>query len=495
VEEHVIGVDIGTSRCRAVLYDLSGRGLGEASRPYPILNPRPGWYEHDPDQVLRAFVESLAEILRETSGKRLLGIGLGTYFHSILAVDRDGRPLGNCIIWPDMRARDTVDRLKDEADPRRIYQRTGCPLHPLYPLARVVWMRERSSLSFSRLHRVVSMKEYVVERLFGEYVVDWSTASGSGLLNVQSLRWDEEALELAGLKEEQLSPLASPLTSLPPVREEWARHLPIPRGVPVILGGPDGVLSNIGAGAVAPGEADNTLGTGGAVRVLVPHPILDEAMRTWCYAGLPGYWVVGGVTASGLVYEWFVREFAHEEKEEARRRGVSLYRVLDERAQEIPPGSEGLIFLPFIAGGRTPRWDPNACGVLFGLRREHTRGHLLRALMEGVTLERYLAFRAVEEVVGGIRSLRVSGGLAESSVWLRMTADVYGREILVPEVPQNSAWGAAVTVLLAQGILGDLMEVRDRIPIREKVTPDPRVRRVYDECLRRFEDLYGRLFG
>lgn len=489
----IIGVDIGTSRCRAVLYESTGRMVEEASRSYPILTPSPGRQEQDPDIVLNAFLEALQEALARADKGNLLGIGLGSYFHSLICVDRNGRPLTRCIIWPDMRGREAARLIAEACDPYRLYRRTGCPIHPMYPICRARWLKERDPTTFRRTHKVISMKGYIVHEICGEYLADWSVASGTGILNIHRMQWDDEAVALAGLDPTQLPSLVSPFTRLPPLRRKYSEMLGLDEEIPIIIGGADGTLSNLGVGAVGPREADNTLGTGGAVRVLLPEPRLDVQMRSWCYVATPDRWAVGGKTASGLVYEWFIREFADQERREAERRGVGLYELLDEYAASIAPGSDRLLFLPFIVGARSPLWNPDARGVLFGLSYDHTKRHIVRAFMEGVTYQRYGAFRAVEEVIGGIDSIRVSGGFVSSPTWVQITADVYGRELLVPEVPQNTAWGAAAMVMLALGLIGRLEDVRSMVRIRQVIRPNSVAHDRYREIYEKYERLYRKI--
>ncbi|MBW2121671.1 MAG: gluconokinase, partial [Deltaproteobacteria bacterium] len=332
---HVVGVDIGTSRCRAVLYETTGRLVAESTRSYSILNPKPGWQEQDPEAVLNAFLACLGEIIERAGPNALLGIGLSCYFHSFMAVDQNNRPLTPCIIWTDTRSRGAARRIAEECDPQSLYRRTGCPLHPMYPICKARWLSDEAPSILLQAHKIVSVKEYIAREVFGEYLVDWSVASGSGMLNIHTLDWDEEAVELAGLRADHLSTVTSTLTRLPRIRSRYAGMLRLKESVPVIIGGADGTLSSIGVGAVGPGEADSMAGTGAAVRVLVPEPRLDEKARTWCYVAAPNRWAVGGVSAAGLIYEWFIREFETAERQEAERRGMNLHQLLDEYVRSV----------------------------------------------------------------------------------------------------------------------------------------------------------------
>ncbi len=488
-EGQVVGIDIGTSRCRAVLYDTTGRMIAESTRSYPILNPQSGWQEQDPDVVLKAFVLCLGEIVERADRDALLGIGLSSYFNSFMAVDHNDRPLTKCIIWTDTRSRDGARRIAKECNRYALYHRTGCPIHPMYSICRARWLRDQTPSLFPQTHKAISIKEYIVHEVFGEYMVDWSIASGSGLFNIHTLQWDEEAIELAGLAPNHLSTVTSPLTRLPPMQSKYADMLGLADSIPIIIGSADGLLSNLGVGAVDLHEANSTAGTGAAVRVMVPEPRLDEKMRTWCYVVAPNKWAVGGITVAGLLYEWYIREFGGAERQEAERRGISLYQLFDEYTRSVPLGSDGLVFLPFMVGTRTPSWNPDARGVLFGLTYHHTGKHIVRALIEGVDYNRFSALRAVEEVVGGIDSVRVSGGFVASRTWLQITADVFGRELLVPEILENTAWGAAFMAMLALGLVKRLEDVKSMVTLREVVHPDLDAHERYQRLFARYNRL------
>lgn len=490
-EQEVIGIDIGTSRCRAVLFNVNGDVLAESSHRYPVLTPRPGWQEHDPKTVLEAFLKSLSEILRKTNPERLAGIGISGYYNSIMAVDQRGRPLTNCLLWMDTRS---IEEVKALAKQKVMYLNTGCPPHPMYPLFKIKWMERHGHNVFQRAHKFISMKEYIIHELFGEYIVDFSIASATGLFNIHSMQWDDEALQMVGLKPAHLSTIQSPLFVLPPMRSYYANKLRLPRELPIVLGAGDGVLSNIGVGAISPHEVDNTLGTGGAVRAIVPEPLLDEKMRTWCYVVMPGRWAVGGVTAGGLMCDWFIREFiiAEEDMQNNGQR-AEHYALLDRYAESVRPGSEGLVFLPFLTGARTPTWDSEARAVLFGLRFHHTIRHVVRSMLEGVVFERYSAFRAVEEVLGGIETVRVSGGFVRSPTWVQIAADVYGRPLLIPSVTETTALGAAFLTMISIGLANDLEDVRSIIKIAKVVYPDPQAHSTYQKLFKIYERLYQKL--
>ena len=485
-----LGIDIGTSRCRVVLYNVNGEILAESSRAYSILNPHPGWQEQDPEIVLNALLESLQALRDKFDRGQLMGVGLSGYFNSIIPVDSHGKPLMQCMLWTDTRSKKESLSLAHHCDVQDLYYRTGCPPHPLFPLAKLMWIRNNHPRIFSHAHKFVAMKDYVIWRLFGEWVTDWSTASSSGMFNIHALEWDPLALDLLGLSVDKLPVTDSPLTRLPPIRSEFAKMTGLDPSIPVILGAGDGALSNIGTGAIHPHEADNTVGTGGAVRTLVDRPTLDTQRRTWCYAFLPEHWAVGGLTAAGLIYEWFIREFVGK----SSGKGKNVYQMLEEYAQSVAPGSSGLIFLPFLTGSRSPIWNPNARGVLFGLTYDHTFKHIVRAVMEGVSYNRLSVLESVESTAGKISSLRVSGGFVHSPTWLQITADVYGRDLLVPSSAEEAtSLGAAFLSMLEVGELNQLDDARTKVAIRDVIKPRPESHALYKKMYALYQAVYKKL--
>ena len=485
----LIGVDVGTSRCRAVLLDSSGNLLAENSVSYPVLSPQPGWQEQDPHTVFQAFAQVLQATVRRASSKIPIVIGLSTYLNSLIPVDFKGEPLANCIIWSDLRSYDIVEHVREIINEHELYQRTGCPLHAMYPIWKILWFKKTYPHLLTKIQKWLSIKDFIIYKFCGNYITDWSIASASGMFNIHTLQWDDEALEIAEVRSSQLPEAASPLTIMA-IKDEPLRALGLHRyNVSIVIGGGDGPLSSIGSGALGPHEADNTMGTGGAVRVLVDDPVVDKQMRTFCYIAIPGKWVVGGVTAGGLVYDWFIREWCTAELAEAQSSGKTVHEILEEYVKTVPPGSDGLFFLPFVLGSRTPFWNMNLRGMLYGLSYHHTKKHIIRALIEGLIYERFLAFQAVEQVVNGITSIRLSGSLSRSTVLAQIMADVYGRELLIPVISETSAFGAAIVAAMAIGLI-DRPENFDSVRrVKQIIRPWLNNHKIYESLIQRYQTL------
>jgi len=467
--EGYIGVDVGTGSCKAVLLDAKGTIITWTSITYPILSPKPGWNEHDPDVVFNAVLKAIYQTVRQSpSHIHICGVGFSGYFHSVLPVDAKGKPLTNCILWTDTRS-NTLPVGTRTADHDR-YLHTGCPTNPIFSAWKILWIRTMLEDVFRKAKRFLSMKEYILARLTGNYVVDWSTASGTGLFNITELDWDASALASCGLSPRKLSPPTSPFTVLRGLKAEYASEIRLPSSTPIVVGAADGACSQVGSGAVRPLAVDNCIGSGGAVRIITEEPCLDKKERFWCCAFTERQWLSIAPSVGGLAFKWFITQFGKEEGE---------YDVWDRYAEGAPPGAEGLIFLPYLVGAMSPYWNPQARGAFLGLALHHQRKHFARAIMEGITYARYAALRALEEVVGQTGSIRATGGFIRCKTWLQIASDVFGRELLVPDVPDTAAVGAALIAMVALGQLTHLSDVEKIVRIKERYYPHPATHALY----------------
>lgn len=490
-KRYILGIDIGTTGCKCIVVDLEGKCLGKGTSPYSILSPHPSWAEQDPESVFAGVIEAVrrAVLTSRVSPEKIWVLSFSGTLHSLLAVDGENVPLTKALIWADTRSKECSLRLRKEHDAHQIYQRTGCPVHPIYPASKILWIRENLPSTYRKAHKFISLKEYVLCKLLNKYLVDRSIASATGLFNIHHLDWDYDTLEIVGITADRLSDHVATTTVEEGLEPRCAQAMGIRSDVLVVIGAGDGLLSNLGAGSVEPGHVTCTVGTSGALRVLSEEPRLDEKERTWCYLLTDEAWVVGGaINNAGLVYEWFRERFCPEEEEDT-------YQVLDQEATEVSVGSEGLIFLPYLAGERSPNWNPNARGVLFGLSLRHDRRHFLRAIMEGVAYRMYSVFLALEEVTGEAREIRGSGGFLRSPLWVQIMADVFGREIIVPQVVETTSLGAVLLAMYALGKIESLGEARGYVPIKACYSPNMNDQQLYSRLFDIYQGVYQGVVG
>lgn len=483
---YMIGVDIGTTSTKSVLFEEHGKVVAQSTVEYPLYTPTPVVAEQDPDQIFRAVLRTLRSVMDQsgTGPERVLFVSFSSAMHSLIAVDREGNALTRSITWGDNRSAPWAERLREDGTGHAIYLRTGTPIHPMSPLTKLMWLREEQGELFRSASRFVSIKEYVFAKLFGEYVVDYSIASATGLMNLERLEWDEEALAAAGVTADRLSRLVPTTHSVSGMNEAYAQETGLAVGTTFIVGASDGVLSNLGVGAIEPGVVAATIGTSGAIRTVVDRPATDPKGRTFCYALTDKHWVIGGPVNNGAVLlRWAREEFGSSVTETAKRLKMDANDLLMEIAAKVPPGSDGLLFHPYLTGERSPLWDANARGSFFGLTLHHGKEHMLRAVLEGVIFNLYTVLLAVEERIGRPRRIHATGGFARSALWRQMMADIFDQELIVPESFESSCLGAAVLGLYATGRIGSLNVAAGMVGATHRHRPDPSHAAVYHKLL------------
>jgi len=501
MSDYALGVDIGTTSTKAVVFDLGGRVVAHHSVEYPLLTPTPATAEQDPEEIFRAVLEAIKTSLQRAhaGGATVACVAFSAAMHSIIAVDRQGRPLTRSITWADNRAAGWAERIVRDWGGNAIYRRTGTPIHPMSPLAKLVWLRHERPDLFGRAARFIGIKEYVLFRLFGCYVVDYSIASATGLFNIERLDWDDEAIALAGVERDRLSAPVPTTFRLEGLTLAVAAELGLSPNTPFIVGANDGVLSNLGVDAIGAGEMAITIGTSGAMRTVVERPVTDPDGRTFCYALTERHWAIGGpVNNGGIILRWMRDKLCHAECETAQHRQIDAYELLTRMAEQVRPGAEGLLFHPYLTGERAPFWDANLRGSFFGLGMHHGKEHLIRAVLEGVIYNLYSILPVVEELVGPMRSIKATGGFARSPLWRQILADVFDREVIVPESFESSCLGAAVLGLYAlrrvpslDVISGMVGATHRHSPIAQSAAIYRRLLPIYLSIPKKLEQEYG----
>ena len=490
---YFVGVDLGTTSTKAIVCSGSGETKGSDSQEYPLLVPQPGWAEQEPTVILQAAIQAVRRAIEQSdvAPSDIVAVGLSAATHSLLALDQQGNCLTRNIIWADNRSLAQAERLKRNPASYALYRRTGAPIHPVSPLTKLLWMREKAPDLFQRAARFVSFKEYLLYQLFGTFVIDHSIASAGGFLNLDRLQWDAEALEIAGIQASQLSELVPTTQILRGLKPEYAQAMHLDPATPFVVGACDGVLANLGVGAIERGQVAVTIGTSSAVRTVVSQPRTDPQARTFCYALTEQHWVVGGASNNGgILLRWLRDNFCQPEVEQAKQAGLDAYQVMLAAADKIAPGAEGLICLPYLSGERAPHWNGQARGIFFGLGLHHQRSHLIRSTLEGILFAVYSIRLALQDLTGTAQAIRASGGFARSSIWLQLMADLCGDEVQVPQVTEGSGFGAAVLAMYATGAIDRLEDVQSLVRIRDRYQPDAAKTKVYHQLYPLFDRLY-----
>lgn len=490
--KYMIGVDIGTTSTKAVLFTKKGDVVAHHSEGYPLHTPNPSTAEQSPEEIFKAVLNSINGCMMksEANASEIICVSFSSAMHSVIAVDGEGNPLTNSITWADNRSSKWAEKIKDEWGGHEIYLRTGTPIHPMSPLSKLVWLKNEHQELFHQTAKFISIKEYIFFKLFGEFVIDYSIASATGMFNLVDLTWDEQALEIAGVSGDRLSKPVPTTHILKGLKNEYHRQTGLDGDIPFVIGASDGVLSNLGVNAIEPGVVAVTIGTSGAIRAVTDKPVTDPKGRLFCYALTEKHWVLGGpVNNGGMIFRWVRDELAASEIETAKRLGIDAYDVLTKIASKVNPGSDGLIFHPYMAGERAPLWDANARGSFFGLGMHHKKEHMIRSVLEGINYNLYTVLQALSELTGEPKRIQATGGFARSELWRQLMADIFNQEVIVPESYESSCLGAVILGLYALGEVDDLSIVSEMVGATYSHQPNEENAQVYQELL----PIYSRL--
>jgi gluconokinase len=475
--EVVIGIDTGTTATKAIAAGLDGEVRALTSVHYPLSVPGSGRAELDAGKLRDAAIEALIAVAEQTRerGDQVVAVSLSAFLHALVPMDAGGTPRGPLITWADGRAEKQSREIVESGRSKILQARTGTPVHPMAPLSKLAWWRAEDPATLRETPRWGGVKEVVLAGLADEpFQVDLSIASGTGLYDIHERRWDPEALEIAGVREDQLAEVV-PTTSKLRLHREVAIAAGLSPETPLIIGAADGPLANLGVGATPPGVAAVSLGTSGALRTVVNEPTADKAGRLFCYALTEERWVVGGaINNAGSVIRWAGQTFAGgfdrpaAEGEDADVRDAALL----VEAAAAPPGSEGLICLPYLLGERAPWWRGGMRGAYLGLRREHGRAHLVRAAVEGVCQQLALVRDTFADEGIAMTEVRATGGAVASDLWIGVLAAALDLPVAVADTPEGTALGACLLGLHALGDLPDLDDAAALIAITDHTQPD-----------------------
>jgi xylulokinase len=441
----VLGIDIGTGGSRALLLGDDGRLLGSATADHAAFrSPRTGWAEQDPDDWWRACRAAVRAVLSESgiAGDAIACVGLSGQMHGAVLLGAGGEVLRPSIIWCDQRTEAECRWLDDTIGRDRLLELTSNPALTNFTLTKLLWVRRHEPEIWNCARHVLLPKDYVRFRLSGEYAIDVADASGTLMLDVARRSWSRDVLDAAEIDPRVLPAVFESPDICARVSRDAAAHTGIPAGTPIVAGAGDQAAGALGMGITRPGAVSATIGTSGVVFAATDRPATDPKGRlhTFCHA-IPGRWHVMGVTqAAGLSLRWFRDQLAN---------GTS-YEQLTGEAARVAPGADGVLWAPYLMGERTPHCDPNARAALVGLAANHGRGHIVRALMEGVAFSLRDTLSIFTELHVPVASVRLGGGGSRSALWRQIQADVYGRAVDTAAADEGAAYGAAI--LAAVGI-------------------------------------------
>lgn len=471
----VLGIDLGTTSTKVVAFDADGREHASAGAGYALREPVPGGVELDPREVVAAATRATRDAAERAraAGCDVHAVSFSSAMHSLIGVDAGGEPLTGVLTWGDTRALAEAEELRPTELGRALHAATGTPVHPMSPLVKLVHLGRHEPGLVARVARWVGIKDLLLHRWTGEWIIDRSTASATGLLESATGGWHGPALTTAGTDSAHLPELV-PVTHVSHLSAQGRAATGLDASVRVVAGGADGPLANLGVGAVRPGIAALSIGTSGALRVAVDRPGTDPLGRTFCYALTDDVWTVGGaITNGGVVLGWLAETLTPDLAFVAGELGDVPEEALTDLAAEVPAGSEGLLMLPHLLSERAPLWSALPRGTYVGLQRRHGRAHLVRAALEGICQQLALVADSVTAAGHEVTEIRATGGFARSAVWRQMLTDVLGRPLSFTTGGQEgSSYGAALVGQHALGWLDMVETAAQRVQVGEVLHPD-----------------------
>jgi len=493
-----IGSDIGTTGTKTVVIDEKGRLLGKSTVEHPLSTPKPGWAEQDPADWWKAAVQSIRAAVREAGvgNEEIKGIGLSGQMHGTVFLDKSNEVLRPAILWCDQRTADECAEITERIGKERLIRLTCNPVLTGFSAPKIIWLRNHEPETYAKVKKVLLPKDYIRFLLTGDFAGEVSDASGTSLFDVMHRKWSDEVLNELEIPKEWLPEIyESPVPSTK-LTKAAAGELGLNPGTPVVGGGGDQAAGGVGNGIVLEGLISSTIGTSGVVFASCDTPKLDESARvhTFCHAAPDTWHIMGVMLSAGGSFQWFRNVLGTEEMAEAKQKGVDPYVILDSKAEKAPVGSEGLIFLPYLAGERTPYPDPYAKAVFFGLTPRHKKEHLIRAVMEGVTY----GLRDSLEIIRGMgveaKEIRASGGGGRSPLWRQMQADVFNSPVVTIDKDEGPAFGVALLAAVGTGAYSSVAEACEAtISISSRTEPTPHNVAIYESFYPIYRKLYSDL--
>ncbi len=495
----LLGIDVSTTGAKALLVNTQGEVVASATEEYPLYTPKPLWSEQNPEDWWHGCQRAIRRVL-STPGvdhAQIQGIGLTGQMHGLVLLDKGDNVLRPAILWNDQRTGPQCEEITRRAGGlERVLEWTANPVLPGFTAPKILWVRQNEPEVYARVAHILLPKDYVRLRLTGEYATEVSDASGTSLFDVRMRRWSAEMTGLLEIPPAWLPACAESHVVSGSVTREAAQATGLPAGTPVVGGGGDQAAQAVGSGIVRSGVISVTSGTSGVVFAHLDRFVAEPEGRLhiFCHA-VPGAWHAMGVMLSaGGAFRWFRDALGQPEHAVANLTKEDPYEILTREAATVPPGAEGLLFLPYLTGERCPYPDPNARGAFVGLTLRHTKAHLVRAVLEGVSFGLRDSLELIKQLGVPIEQVRASGGGARSALWRQIQADVFNTELVLVNVTEGAAFGAALLAGVGTGVYKDVHEaVNKAIRVISSTAPQPDAVMVYQRLYPSYRALYRAL--
>ncbi|MFS0779947.1 xylulokinase [Neobacillus sp. 3P2-tot-E-2] len=495
---YILAHDIGTTGNKATLFSEDGSIVGSTFSGYDTNFQMIGWAEQNPNDWWKAVCETTKLLIRKSriDARSIACVTFSGQMMGCVIVDREGEPLRDAIIWADMRAEEEAHKLRENLGMKEVYHITGHRVSSSYSGAKLVWVKNNQPEIFREAHKILHAKDFLVHKLTDVFATDYSDASGMNMFDIRKKEWSSEILQTWEIDEGILPDVFPSTHIVGGVTQRAAQESGLMPNTPVVIGGGDGCCAAAGVGVVSNGDAFNYIGSSSWIALATEEPIFDPEMKTytWIHLDPTKYSPNGTMQAAGASYQWVRDQLYLNEKQQEIQNGKSVYDFMNDTASLSPPGSNRLLYLPYLMGERSPRWNPDARGTFVGLHITHNRADLTRAVMEGVTLNLKVIMDSFLNAGVNIEKMWVLGGAAKSKLWKQIFADIYGVEIMVPHLlDEATSMGAAIAGAVGVGILKDFEESKKWVHIKETIMPIRENQLIYQNLYRTSNQAYEQL--
>ena len=495
---YLLGLDIGTSGTKTALFDENGNTIKTATYGYELFQPKVGWAEQNPEDWWKACVEGIKDVIKNSgvSCNDIKGIGLSGQMHGLVLVDENNQVIRNSIIWCDQRTEKECEYITEKIGRERLISITGNPAMTGFTLSKLLWVRNNEPENYKKIKKILLPKDYIRFRLTNVFATEVSDASGMQMLDINSRDWSTELLNELEIDKNILAPVYESVVVSGHVTKETAEITGLAEGTAVVGGAGDQAAGAIGNGIVSEGIISTVIGSSGVVFASTDTPRFDKSGRvhTLCHA-VPGKWHVMGVTqGAGLSFKWFKETFCQKEIEDCKENKLNIYDVLTAKAAQSKPGANGVIYLPYLMGERTPHLDPNVKGGFLGVSLINNHDDFIRSILEGVSFSLKNCLDIIEDMNVNIHDIRVSGGGAESEVWRQILSDIFGYSLTTVKASEGPALGVAILAAVGTGIYPSVEDACNKIiKGQDKVTPNKDTHEEYMKVYKVYNSLYPKI--
>ena len=493
MEKYLIAHDLGTSGDKATLFSEDGTLIKSVMFAYDTHFFNSTWAEQNPFDWWKAFCCANHELLKDIEKERVAGIAFSGQMMGCVVVDKEGLVLRPAIIWADQRSLQEEKWIRDNIEEWEFYQITGHRISSAYSIEKLMWIKQNEPDIYAKTYKMLQPKDYLIYRLTGRFITDYTDASGTNCMDLKALCWSDKILDITEIDREKLTEIHASTYVAGELGKKISEECGLAQGTPIVVGGGDGLCAAVGAGSVREGDAFNYLGSSSWVALTSNKPIYDKDMKTYNWAHMieGKYSPNGTMQAAGNSYQFIRKILCKDLEEKADLQNISVYELMNQELKQSSVGANGLLYLPYILGERSPRWNPDARGAFIGLKMEHQRKDLIRAGIEGIIMNLAIILNVFQNDEIDIRSLNVIGGLAKSKEIRQIIADIYGLEIRkLNWVDEATSMGAAVAAGVGVGVLKDFTEISKFIKVEDVIQPQMSCHQKYQSLRKVFDQSY-----